>query len=120
MITHHNEVAGEIIHLTQKALTPSAVHDKPFINSFTKEPKDANETDEVISTDNKRGDILIRGFWSRGTHYVVDVRVTDTDTKTYQARDPMKVLASQEKSKKAQYLEPCLHHRRHFMMMYSC
>ena len=114
MITRHNEVAGEIVHLNQKTLTPSAVRDEPYINSCVKELQDANETDEIISTDNDRGDILIRGFWSRGTHCVVDVRVTDTDSKAYQTRDPMKVLASQEKAKKNQYLEPCLHHRRHF------
>ena len=114
MITRHNEVAGEITNLTQKALPPSAVCEEPFIHSRTKEPKGSNCTDEIISTDNERGDILIRGFWSRGTHCVVDVRVTDTDAKTYQARDPIKILASQEKSKKSQYLESCLHSRRHF------
>ena len=114
MITRHNEVADKIIHLTQKALTPSAVRDKPFINCRAKETKDANDTNSIINTNNDRGDILIRGFWSRGTRCVVDVRVIETDAKTYQSRDIIKVLASQEKCKKAQYLEPCLHHRPNF------
>jgi hypothetical protein len=45
----------------------------------------------------------------------VDVRVTDTDAKSYRHRDPAKVLISQqEKEKKRKYLEPCLEQRRHF------
>jgi hypothetical protein len=28
-----------------------------------------------------RGDILIRGLWSRGTDCIIDVRITDVDAK---------------------------------------
>ena len=59
MITRHNEVAGEIIHSTQKALAPSSARDGPCVNSRVKELKDANETNEMTSTDNDRGDVLM-------------------------------------------------------------
>ena len=45
---------------------------------------------------------------------IVDVRVTDTDAPSYQSRDPIKVLETQEREKKRKYLEPCLAQRRHF------
>jgi len=44
----------------------------------------------------------------------LDVQITDTDAKTYQSKDPLKVLASHEKAKKKKYLAPCLAQRRHF------
>jgi len=40
------------------------------------------------------GDLLIRGLWSSATDCILDVRITDTDAKTYQAKDTVKVLAS--------------------------
>ena len=52
------------------------------------------------SSDEDRGDLLICGFWSHGTDVIVDVRVTDTDSKSYRSRDPHKVLATQELEKK--------------------
>jgi hypothetical protein len=68
---------------------------------------------------------LIRGIFTMGqrnklkiyTYYtkLLDVRVTDTDAKSYSKRDPAKVLESQEKEKKKRkHLEACLERRRHF------
>jgi hypothetical protein len=45
------------------------------------------------------------GFWARGTDCILDVRVTNTDAKSYSKRDPAKVLEPQEKEKKRKYLE---------------
>jgi tRNA 2-selenouridine synthase SelU len=45
---------------------------------------------------------------------IVDDRVTDTDAKPYQSRDPHKVLATQEREKKKKYLQSCLEQRKHF------
>jgi hypothetical protein len=50
----------------------------------------------------------------RGTDCILDVRVTDTDSKSYCKRTPSKVLESQEKEKKRKYLGACLENRRHF------
>ncbi len=45
--------------------------------------------------------LSIRGFWARGTGAcILDVRVTDTDAKSYCKRPPTKVLESQQKEKK--------------------
>jgi len=53
------------------------------------------------------GDLLLCGLWSSATDCILDVRIADTEAKTYQAKDPMKVLASHEKNKKKNYLAPC-------------
>ena len=54
------------------------------------------------------GDLLIHGFWDKATDLIADVRVNDTDAKSYKARTPAKVLDSQEREKKKKYLDPCL------------
>jgi len=101
--------------------TPSAVHDKPLIHPChaptpvtpsPPAPSASPLTPSPLSDD--RGDLLIRGLWSRGTDCILDVRITDTDAKTYQSKDPLKVLASHEKNKKKKYLAPCLAQPRHF------
>ena len=57
---------------------------------------------------------MICGFWSRGTDCIVDVRITDLDSKSYQKKSNDKVLAGQEQEKKRKYLAPCIANRRHF------
>jgi hypothetical protein len=64
--------------------------------------------------DDLRGDLLLRGFWGRGTDCIIDVRVTDTDAKSNISKDPAKVLEAHEKEKKRKYLKSCLEQRRHF------
>jgi hypothetical protein len=66
------------------------------------------------SSNEERGDLLIRGFWARGTDTIVDVQATDTDAKSYRSRDPHKVLAAQEREKKRKCLDACLEQRKHF------
>jgi len=62
----------------------------------------------------ERGDMLIRGLWSRGTDCILDIRVANADAKSYQSKVPPQVLASHESSKKKWYLQPCLAQHRHF------
>ena len=64
--------------------------------------------------DEEKGDLLIRGLWDRATDLIVDVRISNTDAKSYRSRTPAKVLESQEREKKKKYLEACLENRRHF------
>ncbi len=52
--------------------------------------------------------ILIHGLWSCGTNCILDVCITNMDAKTYQSKDPFKVLASHEKSQEEEYLTSCL------------
>jgi hypothetical protein len=42
----------------------------------------------------------MRGFWARGTDCIVDVRVTDTDAKSFRHGDPAKVMATKERRNK--------------------
>jgi hypothetical protein len=72
----------------------------------------------LFPTSNKeRGDPLIRAFWSRGTNIMVDIRVTWTASKLYRSSNHHKVLATQEHKKKKKYLQACLKHCKHFILM---
>jgi hypothetical protein len=110
VILRHNEINKELCDLASKALAPSAVHVEPMIHSRrTAEEIKAKEPKPPVqrlsrSSNEERGDLLIWGFWARGTDVIVDVRVTDTDAKSYRSRDPHKVLATQEREKKKKYL----------------
>jgi hypothetical protein len=64
--------------------------------------------------DEDRGDILIRGLWSRSTDCIIDVRITDVDAKSNRSKDSDKVLEAHEREKKKKYLGACLEQRRHF------
>jgi hypothetical protein len=117
----HNEINEELCDLVTKALAPSAVRVEPMIQtrcSAEEAKAKATEKPDVQrlsrSSDKERGDLLIHGFWTRGTNAIVDVRVTDMDAKSYRSRDPHKVLAQQEREKKKKYLTACLEQRRHF------
>jgi len=46
-----------------------------------------------------RGDLLIRGFWEGSTDTIIDVRVSNLDSKSYKNLPPKKALERQEKEK---------------------
>jgi hypothetical protein len=73
-----------------------------------------NHTSKKPAMEDDRGDIFLRGFWARGTDCIVDVRVTDTDAKSYRHRDPVKVISTEEEEKKWKYLKSCLEQQCHF------
>jgi hypothetical protein len=119
VIMRHNEIKDELCDLLTKALVPSAVRDEPRIYPCRpavpppqKEPDPVRRINSLVDDD--RGDILVRGFWARGTDCIIDVRVTNTDAKSQRHKDPDKILAQHEREKKRKYLEPCLKQRRHF------
>jgi hypothetical protein len=112
-------VRDELAHLATKAfIIPSAVRDEPLIRSGrvaddkkALAPNSTNQpepTTQEAAPEDERGELLIRGFWMRGTDCILDVRVTDTDAKSYCKRPPAKVIEMQEKEKKRKYLENCL------------
>jgi hypothetical protein len=76
-----------------KALAPSAVCVEPMIHSRrtaeetkAKEPKAKSPVQRLShSSDKERGDLLIQGFWARGTDIIVDIRMTDTDANLYRS-----------------------------------
>ncbi len=111
----HNEIGDELVHLAGKALTPSAICNKPLICSCCAAEKittcPSKPTSDKPASKDDRGDILLCGFWARSTDCIMDVRVTDTDAKSYRHKDPAKVLITQEKERKGKYLEACLEQR---------
>jgi hypothetical protein len=99
------------------------VRDEPKINTSSpvegaKEQTEGEDKNVRINfqknNNDDRGDVLIRGFWAKGTDCIIDVQVTDTDAKSNRSKDPMKVLDAHEKEKKRKYLKPCLKQRRNF------
>jgi hypothetical protein len=56
-------------------------------------------TDQTPPT-GKRGDASSHGFWQRGRTAIFDVRITDTQSRSYWNKDYQKVLAQQEEEKK--------------------
>lgn len=74
-----------------------------------------NHSKDHNANDGKRGDILIRGLFNRGTDCIIDVRATDLDSKSYRNTAPDKVLQRHEKQKKGKYLQACLKQRRSFV-----
>ena len=92
VIFRHNEIQDELVNLASRALTPSVVHDEPLIHghanenvktSPTKVITNHNIDEEATTGEDERGNLLIRGFWTAGTDCILDVRVTDTDAKSY-------------------------------------
>ena len=60
------------------------------------------------------------GFWKRGRTTIFDIRVTDTDCRSYGNMDSRKVLERHAREKKGKYEEACLERRRDFTpMVYS-
>lgn len=57
---------------------------------------------------------MCRGFYERGTDLIIDVRVVDTDYRSYRTQDVHKVLKEKEHRKRNLYLPKCLDQRRHF------
>jgi hypothetical protein len=122
VIFRHNEIRDELVNLASRAFTPSAVRNEPLIHGCATEKVKTspdkittqNNDKEAATGEDERGDLLIRGFWTADADCILDVCVTDTDSKSYCKRTPFKVLESQEKEKKRKCLGACLENRRHF------
>jgi hypothetical protein len=58
------------------------------------------KTPVVLDTDDG-GDLMIRGlFWSPGNNCIIDVQITDLDSKSYLKKSSDEVLAGQEQEKR--------------------
>jgi len=121
VLAHHNELNDELADLASRAFTPSAVWDEllihpcpgcPVVTPTPPAPSAFSSSPSIPSDD--LGDLLIHGLWSYGTDCILDVWITNMDAKTYQSKDPLKVLSFHEKAKKKKYLAPCLTQWHHF------
>jgi len=99
--------------------SPSRIRCDPIINpapmrtngTKTHVPS-ASSSSDFLNTD--CSDLLIRGFWEGSTGTIIDVRVTNLDSKSFKNLPPKKALERQEKEKKKKYYKPCENQRRHF------
>jgi hypothetical protein len=124
VISCHNEIRDGLIHMTGKAMTPSAICDRPLIQTgciaenTTACPTKCNDckSEERAEATGKSecGDLILLGFWAGRTGCIMDVYVTDMKAKSYCNRLPEKVLETGKKEKKKKYLEACLEQRHHF------
>ena len=130
----HDDVADEWRHLCGTALSPSRVEREPPIfrcvshrarvaagNTTPPPPSTPTATPPTPpTTTEERGDASCHGFWKRGRTCIFDMRITDTDAKSYRKKDFGKVLLQHEKEKKDKYLQTCLELRKDFTpMVYS-
>ena len=140
----HDDVADEWRDLCGKATTPGHVEREPYIFSAQHRRPRANgqsataasntNTNNTPNNNNSnaqtqqpaqsitehRGDAGCHGFWERGRPAIFDMRITDTEARSYRNRDYVKVLASQEQEKRNKYLKPCQEQRKDFTpMVYS-
>ena len=70
--------------------------------------------------DEARGDVLAHGFWNCGRGTVFDVRICDTDSRSYGNTSSSKILERHAKEKKDKYETACLDRRRDFTpLVYS-
>ena len=68
---------------------------------IVKEANDACGSQALIA------DLAIRGVWETQEEALFDIRVTDTDAKSYLTHSPNQVLAQAEKDKKLKYGSSC-------------
>jgi hypothetical protein len=75
VISRHNEIRDKLSNLASKALSPPAVRDEPKIHTCRNPEEKSDKENQANSVkslfrnnlNEDRGDILIRGLWSRST-----------------------------------------------------
>ena len=100
----HDELRDKLALLTRQMFTPSTVQIEPPIY---------NRTDSTQDTyTQERGNIGIRGFWTKQVDSIVDIQITYLEANSHRNSTVEKVLEKQVKEEK--YPQPCLERRRHF------
>ena len=89
IIQRHNEIRDAVGDLAN--LVWSQVQREPVV-------RDANDSEGNPAL---VADLSIRGVWQPQTLALLDIRVVDTDAKSYAARSPQNVISSAEQQKKA-------------------
>ena len=121
----HDEVAQALASLYIDATTANSVSREPMIfpqqpppaplpPSADSAPRVPPPPPAVTLRSQDRGDLLLRGAYSPSTDCIIDVTIVDLNAKSYNTKDPEKVLRAKEKEKKRHYLKACQHQRRHF------
>ena len=69
--------------------------------SVVREANNASHSPALVA------DLSVRGVWIPQSEALFDVRIVDTDARTYRDRSPMDVLSAAEGEKKKKYLQAC-------------
>ena len=77
VITHHNEIHDNIIHLIKKYLFPNCVHRKNLIHQSRIRPEE--EVRQRWSVPETLGDVSIRSLLKNMTEAIIGVRFGDDD-----------------------------------------
>jgi len=120
----HDNLRNEAGELAAMALNNSRVSYEPMIFYGTGvvagQQGQSPQRSSNVAGNEARGDVAIHGLWKNGETCILDVRVTDTDAKSYSSTSSAKVLEKAAKLKKDKYLDACLERRRSFApLVYS-
>ena len=96
----HNEVRDAFGDLASLVWSP--VVKEPVVN------------DGSAGADTLIADMCVRGVWEAQTEALFDIRVIDTDARSYCTRSPKDVLGTAEGEKKHKYLQACQDRRATF------
>ena len=108
--------------LSRKSFTPTRVRNNPLIFAGRDVQRTKAQSDGTTPYPPKnkqkameyKGDLLIRYLWQNGTDIFHNMRVVNTDAKSYLEKTPEKCLQEAAREKKKIYLESCLQQRCHF------
>ncbi len=114
----HDDVRDEWAHLCGLALTSSRVTTEPLIKygddlRATPGQTIRRENDAILGEE-ARGDVGAHGFWQRGRSTIFDIRITDTDSKSYGNTASDRLLERFAHQKRDKYEEACLERRKDF------
>ncbi|KAL7528270.1 hypothetical protein ACHAXR_002356 [Thalassiosira sp. AJA248-18] len=133
LVQMHGDARDEAGELAAMALTRSHVSYEPLIFydrgvTATQQPEAeavAIEREVRVSRDNTageeaRGDISVHGLWKKSSTCILDMRITDTDSMSYESSTSSEVSEKAAKNKKENYLDACIERRRSFtLLVYS-
>ncbi|KAL7478164.1 LOW QUALITY PROTEIN: hypothetical protein ACHAW6_003945 [Cyclotella cf. meneghiniana] len=124
----HNDAHNEWAHLCSLAFTNARVMIKPNIlygNNLATGPSCATPPNLLTSPndapgDESRGDILVHSFWQCARSTIFDIRICNTDARSYANTSSNKVLERASKEKVRKYEQACLTQRWDFTpLVYS-
>ena len=115
----HNEVRDEFSYLLAYVFSVSRIRCEPLINptpirangTKTHVPS-ASYSSDFLNVDH--GDLLIRSILKESTGTIIDVCVTNLDSRSYKNLPSKKALDRQEKEKKKKYCKPYENQSRDF------
>eukprot|EP00957_Ditylum_brightwellii_P073341 5573643-Ditylum_brightwellii.AAC.1 len=108
-----------------QAYSPAAICNEPYIKpgrNCCVQGQEAADNSTVCVIEWKKGedegklqgDLSIRGLWECQTDTIINVRITNSDTKSHLNETVDKHLLAQEKEKKDKYLPLCREQRKNF------